>query len=131
MLLGMPCLYDSKQHSILGGGSEILDWCRRQVPDDMKDKLFLYRHRRYGTFVVARWAAQPKWVFSDILNLGTSLSNFDREKAQEFMKRIYAPVTAKDIIKAAEQTERVQASLQEEMQMEEMEEARRQFKELN
>ena len=89
----IPCKYDEKQHQILP--SEISRWCVRNAPADWKDRLFTYRHRIHGTFVVAVWADKNRrlGLFSDVLNLGDSLNNFDHKKADELMRRMWAPLS--------------------------------------
>ena len=94
-----PCIYDSAQHEILN--PSLLDFCRAQMDTETeKNRLFVYRHKTHGTFVIARWASEPKGVFTDFLNLGFSLGNFDREMAAEFRRRLYHGVSPKEISQA-------------------------------
>jgi hypothetical protein len=102
----IPCLYDKKQHEIIPGG-DIIAWCRREAPASEKARLFLYRHRLLGTFVIARWALdRAMGIFTDFLNIGNSLSDFDRRKAGEFLRRMYKPLTAKSISRVIGQANR-------------------------
>jgi hypothetical protein len=93
-----PCIYDPMQHEILR--SDLLDWCKGQVAPADRERYFLYRHRVHETFVVARWAADKFGIFTDFLHIGHSLGNFDREMANEFRKRLYSPVSPKEISEA-------------------------------
>ena len=80
-MLGVPCRYDEAQHQLLT--PPLLDWCRLQTSDpDIRDNLFVYLQRLYGTFVIARWVDKPLGLFVDVLNLGYSLSIFNREAAE-------------------------------------------------
>lgn len=94
----LPAIYQPEQHEILH--SDLLDWCKQQVAPADRERYFLYRHRLHGTFVVARWAGEKFKVFTDFLHIGTSLGFFNRKMAKEFRKRLYAPVSPKDIANA-------------------------------
>lgn len=94
-----PCIYQPEQHEIIR--SDIIDWCKRQTKAPAEQRRwFMYRHRIHGTFVIARWAGDKFGVFTDFLNLGHSLANFNQEKAMEFRHRLYAPVTPDAINRA-------------------------------
>lgn len=102
----IPCLFDPKQHQIIGGG-EILSFCKREAPANERPRLFLYRHKLLGTFVIARWASdQALGVFTDFLHIGRSLDEFTKEKAIEFRKRYYAPLQATKIADTINQAAR-------------------------
>jgi hypothetical protein len=91
-----PCVYDKEQHEIIN--PPLLEWCRRQIPDPAeKARLFVYHHRVHGTFVIARWAKEPRGIFTDFLNLGYSLNNFNREARNEFLSRMFKPLQARTI----------------------------------
>ncbi len=94
-MLGMACFYTPQQHQLLE--PPLLDWCRNQTSDEvLKKRLFVYRQLQVGTFVIAQWLDRAKGLFVDTLNLGNSLSNFSREKAQELRRRLLAPVSSSD-----------------------------------
>ena len=95
-----PCVYDPAQHEIIN--PPVLDFCRAQMDSQTeKNRLFIYHHRVHDTFVVARWASDRKMgVFTDFLNLGYSLGNFDRALADEFRKRLYRGLAPAEIGKA-------------------------------
>lgn len=102
----MPCLFDTKQHEILSGG-DILLWVKKEAPAKEKDRFFLYRHRIANTFVIARWASdRALGIFTDFQNLGYSLSNFTMEKANEFRRRLHAPLSASKMARVINQTSR-------------------------
>lgn len=110
----LPCFYSPAQHEILHEPT-ILDWCRRQTSDlPLQKQLFIYRHRIHSTFVIARWVREPKGIFTDLLNLGHSLGNFTREKAQEFRGRILAPIPVETFSRTINQASRDFASEQHE-----------------
>lgn len=87
-----PSIYDPLQHELLN--SDIISWIEQTVAPADRKRWFLYRHRIHFTFVIARWAGDKYGIFTDFLNLGYSLGNFDGEMAAEFRKRMFAPVTA-------------------------------------
>jgi len=89
-MLGMVSNYSPNEHAIMGG--EINSYVKR-INKEYGKKLFVVRYLRYGTFVIAEWLAKPRDVFVDVMNLGKSLSNFNREKANELRHRLFAPVT--------------------------------------
>lgn len=102
----IPCLYDEKQHEIISGG-ELIAWCRREAPAKERDRLFLYHHRVHDTFVIARWASdRAMGIFTDFLHIGHSLADFTKEKAQEFCRRLYAPLQASEMARTINQTSR-------------------------
>lgn len=49
---------------------------------DKADHLFLYRHKLWGTFVIAGWVNKDRGRMVDILNLGTT-PDFTREHVKE------------------------------------------------
>jgi hypothetical protein len=101
-----PCLYDGEQHEILD--SEVARWCIREAPADWKDRLFTYRHRIHGTFVVAVWADKNKrhGIFSDVINLGTSWKGFNHAMADEMMRRMWAPLSPSSMAEQINQQSR-------------------------
>lgn len=86
--------YNSSEHSIIGGN--IADFCARLVEDDpqRKGKLCVIRYNKIRTFVIAEWLAKPRDIFVDTMNLGNSLGNFTRAKADELCKRLFDPISA-------------------------------------
>ncbi len=79
--MNLVCPFQSAEHAIIQ--SEVIDWARRECPDrDVVDKLFMYRHKVYETFVIAMWTREG-W-FMDVLNIGKSLESFDRVQAKKF-----------------------------------------------
>lgn len=103
-----PCLYDPNQHQIIH--PELGEWVKRQVAPADKERFFVYFHKIHKTFVIARWAQDKFGVFTDFLNLGHSLANFTREKAQELRERLYAPVGVQAMQKAVAQATRDQVT---------------------
>ena len=88
-----PCIYDEKQHEIMT--SEVSRWCVRNAPAGWVDRLFTYRHKIHGTFVVAVWADknQRHGIFSDVVNLGFGWGGFNHAMADEMMRRMWAPLS--------------------------------------
>jgi hypothetical protein len=84
-----PCTLDRSQHQILE--TEIGSWLKRNV-ENAEDarRLFVYRHMQTGNFIVAWWISKERGRFSELMNLGTSLSSFTREMARSF-KQILSP----------------------------------------
>ena len=91
-----PCIYKESEHELLT--PELLYWCKRQTADpELRRRLFVYHQLQVGTFVIAIWLGAPKREFVDLLNVGTSLRNFNRGMAQRFKKNIYKPTSFRDI----------------------------------
>ena len=99
----IPCVYDEKQHEVLS--SEVARWSSRNAPADWKDRLFTYRHSITENFVVAVWADKPFGIFTDVLNLGKSLSNFNRETADELLRRMWQPLSPSTISQQINRTQ--------------------------
>jgi hypothetical protein len=117
----LPCLYDEKQHEILQGG-EIVRYCQKVAPAKDRPRVFLYRHRIYKTFVIAMWAKdRAMGIFTDFLNLGKSLGNFNREKADEFSRRLYKPLSPKEMSQTIESTSRDYSRMRQDEDAEEAE----------
>ena len=92
-MLGAVCQYDRKQHLLLE--PSLLEWCKAQSSNkNVSNELFVYRQMQVGTFVIGRWVNKSKGLFVDLVNLGYSLGNFTRGVAQEFRRRLLAPITA-------------------------------------
>lgn len=81
------CQYDPRQHQLIE--PPLLNWARRQAPDkETADRIFTYRHRDAGTFVIGFWANKPYGRFVDMLNIGTSLGNFGPSEAGRFKRSL-------------------------------------------
>jgi len=90
-MIGMASVYDSGKHTIIGG--EIGAFIQR-ISAEAHRKLFVVRYEMVGSFCIAEWLSPNKDVFVDTMNLGDSLGNFTRKKADELRKRLFRPVTA-------------------------------------
>jgi hypothetical protein len=102
----MPCLYDEKQHQLLPDG-DLIRHCKKITPAKDKERLFLYRHRLHGTFVIGMWAGgRAMGIFTDFLNLGKSLGNVNTKTMTEFRRRMYAPTSPKEISDALNESDR-------------------------
>jgi hypothetical protein len=83
--------------------TDVLRWCREQVkgkePLVARD-LFLYRQNEFGNYVIAQWiGGNVKDLYIDIINLGPEgLGGFDKEKSNEFLRRVLDPLTADEIL---------------------------------
>jgi len=103
-MFNFTCQFNPVEHWLIE--PEILRWCRRQVDEkDHKVRLFAYFHRVHQTYVIAWWVDRPCGKFVDMLNLGFTLGNFTREKAQEFVRHLRQPTTASDIDKQVRRVE--------------------------
>jgi hypothetical protein len=104
-MIGMVQFYNTDDHTIIGG--DIADFCARLVEHEpqRRGKLFVVRYNKVGTYVIAEWLANPRDIFVDVINLGTSLANFTREKAHELRKRLFAPLTAEATVQASAEAE--------------------------
>ena len=47
--------------------------------------------------MIAEWITKPWDIFVDVLNLGTSIHNFTRAKANRLQHRLFAPLTAEGV----------------------------------
>ena len=102
-MIGQACQYRPEQHEMLHGDVE--NWIKRGIPDlKIRESLFVYRHRLHGTFVIGLWVGPGRFV--DVLNMGHSLANFNREKAQQFIRQINDSVSGQQIAKILNQAER-------------------------
>ena len=109
-----PVLFDPKQHEVLE--SEVGRWCRRNAPADWKDRLFTYRHKYHGTFVVAVWAKDKYGIMSDVVNLGFGFGGFDRAMADEIKRRMWAPMSPSTMATIINQEARNYDSIQQDKQ---------------
>ena len=109
-----PVLFDPKQHEVLE--SEVGRWCRREAPADWKDRLFTYRHKYHGTFVVAVWAKDKYGIMSDVVNLGGGWGGFDRAMADEIKRRMWAPMSPRTMATTIDQESKNYDRLQQDRQ---------------
>jgi len=88
---GMVSFYSPREHCIING--EMSRNLRSLTENDpqRKDKLFVVLYMELGNFVIAEWLGKPRDVFVDVMNLGKSLGNFTRGKADELRRRLFAP----------------------------------------
>lgn len=95
-MLGMVSFYNSDEHRIID--CELSKFCARLVEGDSnrKDKLFVVRYNKLGVFCICEWLAKPRDIFVDVMNLGGSLANFTRKKANELRHRLFAPISAEE-----------------------------------
>lgn len=116
-----PCMFDGEQHEIIP--SEIGRWCIRNAPADWRDRLFTYRHRLHGTFVVAVWADKDRRhnIFSDVVNLGLGWGGFSHAMADEMMRRMWAPMSPTSMATEINQQDRNYHSMQQDKQQERQE----------
>lgn len=94
-MLGMSIQYNERDHSIIDG--DISDFVSRLSDSEIgtQRKLFVVRYNKLRVYVIAEWLHGKKnGCFVDIMNLGNSLSNFTKQKADELRRRLYAPDTA-------------------------------------
>lgn len=89
-MLGMTSTYKRSDHQIIGG--EIGAHIERLAKESGRD-LFVVHYEKVGTFCICEWMSPNRDIFIDIMNLGKSLSNFDRSKANEVRLRLFAPLT--------------------------------------
>ena len=87
------------------------------------DCLFLLRYNKLEVFCICEWTDNHKDTFTDVLNLGKSLGNFDRKGADELRRRLFAPVTVEDTSQAIDRTD---SDFYHGLQDEDMEESERQ-----
>lgn len=103
-MLGQVCLYRRDQHRVIQ--PRMLNWIKRQVAGgNLRDSLFIYRHLELGTYVIAMWS-QIGRTFQDIVNLGYSLDNFNRDVAEKFRVRIRDSGTRHELREYLKQQER-------------------------
>ena len=93
-MMGMVSNYDPMEHAIITG--ELDAFVKRLVRDDPTRRLFVVRYLELGVFVIAEWLGKPKDVFVDVMNLGKSLSSFDRHKAEELRSRLFEQLSEEE-----------------------------------
>lgn len=94
-MIGQPCFYKKDVHILIH--PPLLRWVKNQIADDnLRESLFCYLQRQYGTFVIGQWIDTSRSMFVDILNMGQSLGSFDRDDAQELLRRLLRPTTVKE-----------------------------------
>jgi len=96
-MLGLVSLYNSEEHTIIGG-SGIPEWLIRLVEGDPKRRgcLFLLRYNKLEVFCICEWVGGGQDTFVDVLNLGKSLGSFGKAEALELRRRLFAPLTAEE-----------------------------------
>ena len=99
-MLGMVSLYMPEEHTIIHG--EMSSFLDRLVENDpqRRGNLFVIRYNKLGVFCLCEWVGGGRDTFADVLNLGKSLGNFSREKAQELYKRLFSPISAEETSRA-------------------------------
>lgn len=99
-MLGLVSCYNSDEHTIVRGG--ISEWLDRLVEGDprRKGRLFLVQYNKLEVFCICEWTDDNKDTFTDVLNLGKSLGDFDHKQACELRRRLFAFVTAEETSKA-------------------------------
>jgi len=97
-MFNLVSFYDSQKHTLIDG--EISPFVKR-----MDDKLFVVRYNELGVFCICRWLAEPYDIFVDVINLGKSLGNFNRKKADELRRQTFKPITASEVNKTSSEAE--------------------------
>jgi hypothetical protein len=92
-MLGMVSNYNQDSHTLIGG--EIGAYIGR-LSEQSKRDLFVVRYNKHETFCICEWLSPLHDVFIDILNLGKSLANFNRDKAYELKMRLFRPLSAEE-----------------------------------
>jgi len=98
-MLGMTSVWDSDEHTHVGG--ELGSYLRRISKRAGRD-IAVIRYEELGVFCIVEFISPNRDVFIDILNLGNSLANFNREKSRELDRRLFAPVTCDGTSEALE-----------------------------
>jgi len=108
-MIGMACPYQPRVHKIIHPDLE--NYIKREVSDEnLRDSLFIYFQTEYENFVIAHWTNQSHTAFMDVMNLGPSLSNFTREKADALREMLGTDsgVRAQDAAKQLRRGERLE-----------------------
>jgi len=87
------CQYDPHQHEILN--TELSYYIRKAAPPAIAPHLFVYRHRKENTFVIAKWVGAGRFV--DVMNLDNSLANFTHQRAQWLLQQLWKPLYRSDV----------------------------------
>lgn len=96
------CNYKSNEHMLIE--PPLLGWLKRNIPDPRdKERVFVYRHIESGNFVIGLWESCPREKFQDIMNLGWSLQNFTRERAQRLIGKFNGRFMLSDLQKEIRQ----------------------------
>lgn len=99
-MLGLVNYFASTEHTIIGG--ELSAFLERLIESDPRRKrhLFLIRYNKLGVYCICEWTDNHKDTFTDVMNLGKSLGNFDRKQAYKLRRRLFTPVTAEETSRA-------------------------------
>lgn len=101
-MLGMTSTFDSEKHSRIGGEiGAFIDRLAKQTHRDFG----VIRYNELGVFCIIEYLSPNRDVFVDTMNLGDSLANFNRQKADELQQRVFAPLTCRETSVAMAQTE--------------------------
>lgn len=101
-MLGMTTTFSSDEHTRIGG--EIGAYIGRLSKQTGRD-FGVIRYNALGVFCIIEYLSPNRDVFIDTMNLGESLANFDREKANELQQRVFAPLTCAKTSELLSQTD--------------------------
>lgn len=102
-MLGMYCQFRRDQHEIVHP-SGLERWLKQEVPEDVKNTIFIYRHRESENFVIAEWVGSG--IFREVLCIGRSLGNFNRKQAQQLIRMYRQSIHGGEMAKVLRQQER-------------------------
>jgi hypothetical protein len=89
-MLGMTSTFSSDEHTRIGGEiGAFIDRLSKRAGRDFG----VIRYESLGVFCIIEYLSPNRDVFIDILNLGNSLANFNRAKADQLEQRLFAPLT--------------------------------------
>lgn len=89
-MLNMVSNYSSEKHTRIEG--EIGVYIARLAKESGRD-LAVICYEDLGVFCIIEYLSPIKDIFIDMMNLGKSLANFNRNKAAELGRRLFKPVS--------------------------------------
>jgi len=101
-MIGMTSVFDADKHSRIGG--EIGAFIDR-LSSQTHRHFGVIRYNELGVFCIIEYLSPNRDVFVDTMNLGDSLANFTRAKANELQQRVFAPLTCRETSEALEKAD--------------------------
>lgn len=94
----MAAYYLPKMYEILQGRPACMDFFESRAPETMKKRLFMYRHRLSGAFILAAWITNHG-VFDPIIQVpGKDVPALDAATVEKFLQAVH-PQGSSDIEK--------------------------------
>jgi hypothetical protein len=101
-MFGCVSTFDREKHTFIGG--ELGHYINRLAKESKRD-FAVVRYEKLNVFCIIEFLSPLRDVFVDTMNLGHSLANFNREKKEELLRRVFKPVTCAETSRALEEAD--------------------------